>query len=67
MLVSRWVTEMDKEDFDKEMHYRITMLYVKQLKNKGIITDEEYNKIDGIMLKKYRPIIATLLSGKRLT
>lgn len=58
---------MDKEDFDKEMHYRITMLYVKQLKNKGIITDEEYNKIDGIMLKKYRPIIATLLSGKRLT
>lgn len=58
---------MDKADFEREMQYRLTMLYVKQLKNNGIITDAEYRRIDTIMLKKHHPIIAALLSGKSLS
>lgn len=58
---------MDNSDFNNEMNYGITMSYVKKLKKAGIITDDEYNKIDTIMLQKYRPILGRLLSGKTLT
>jgi len=43
------------------------MSLVRQLKKNGAVTDEEYRKIDTIMLEKYRPILGTLLSGNPLT
>ena len=55
---------MNSKDFNREMQYQITMSYVRQLKQNGTITDEEYKKIDTLMLKKYRPILGTLLSGE---
>lgn len=58
---------MDKTDFNRETQYQLTMSYVKQLKRNGTITEEEYRKIDKIMLDKYRPVLGTLLSGNSLT
>lgn len=58
---------MDKADFNREVQYQLTMSYVKQLKRNGTINEEEYRKIDTIMLKKYRPVLGTLLSGHDLT
>ena len=58
---------MNDMDFNSEMNYQITMSYVRQLKRNGAITEEEYRKINTIMLKKYRPILGTLLSGNSLT
>ena len=57
---------MNKEWGD-EFQYQITMSLVRQLKNNGTISDNEYKQIDTIMLRKYRPILGTLLSGNPLT
>jgi hypothetical protein len=54
---------MTNRAFKREMNYQITMSFVRVLKNSGIISDDEYNKIDTIMLNKHRPVIGTLLSG----
>ena len=57
---------MNKE-WNNEFQYQITMSLVRRLKENGTISDNEYKQIDTIMLKKYRPILGTLLSGKPLT
>ncbi len=58
---------MGNSEFERERAYQTTMSLVRQLKNNGTVTDEEYRKIDTIMLEKYRPILGTLLSGNHLT
>ncbi len=65
--VSEKVTAMNDADFEREKAYQTTMSLVRQLKKNGAVTDEEYRKIDTIMLEKYRPILGTLLSGNPLT
>lgn len=57
---------MNKE-WNNEFQYQITMSLVRQLKENGTISDNEYKQIDTIMLEKYKPILGTLLSGKPLT
>ncbi len=61
------VTVMNDADFEREKAYQTTMSLVRQLRKNGAVTDEEYRKIDTIMLEKYRPILGTLLSGNPLT
>lgn len=58
---------MDKTAFNREAQYQLTMSYIKQLRKNGTITEDEYRKADMIMLKKYRPVLGTLLSGNDLT
>ncbi len=58
---------MMNKDWNNEFQYQITMSLVRQLKNNGTISDNEYKQIDTIMLRKYRPILGTLLSGNPLT
>ena len=57
---------MNKE-WNNEFQYQITMSLVRQLKENGTISDNEYKQIDTIMLEKYKPILGTLLSDKPLT
>lgn len=57
---------MNKE-WNNEFQYQLTMSLVRQLKENGTISDNEYKQIDTIMLEKYRPVLGTLLSGKPLT
>lgn len=56
---------MNSEDFGSEIQYQLTMSYVRQLKNNGVISDDDYKKIDALMLKKYRPVLSALLSGNK--
>ncbi len=65
--VSEKVTAMNDADFEREKASQTTMSLVRQLRENGTVTDEEYRKIDTIMLEKYRPILGTLLSGNPLT
>ena len=49
---------MTNEALQKECHYQITMKYAKELLQKGILTEEEYQHFKQKMLKKYEPIIS---------
>lgn len=58
---------MNNAEFEREKAYQTTMSLIRTLKRNGAVTDEEYKKIDEAMLKKYRPVLGALLSGKRLS
>lgn len=53
---------MNNQDFNGEINYSLTMTVVKHLKEKGIISDDEYKQTDAELLKKYRPVLSILLS-----
>ena len=52
---------MTPEQFEREKAYRITMSLAKTMLKKGLITQQEYKKIDGMMLEKYRPLLGVLI------
>ena len=58
---------MLNEEWNDEFQYQLTMSLVRQLKENGTISDNEYKQIDTIMLEKYKPILGTLLAGNSLT
>lgn len=57
---------MSEQEFKREMQYQIAIQAAKSLLKNGAISEEEYRQIDTILLEKYRPTLATLLSGKPL-
>lgn len=58
---------MDKEQFRAERLYQMSISVAKSMLEKGVISEKEFSEIDTILLKKYRPTLGTLLSGKPLT
>ncbi len=54
------VTAMTQDQFQREKNYQITHSITKSMLQKGLITDQEYKKIDAIMLEKYRPLLGSL-------
>ena len=48
---------MTKEQFDREKRYGAAMALARAMLNKGIITEEEYRRIDTMFTEKYRPLI----------
>lgn len=48
---------MTPEQFKSEKDYRVTLSIAKSMLQRGLITEQEYKKIDGIMLEKYRPLL----------
>lgn len=53
---------MTKDQGRKEIIYQMTMSAARQMLEKGLITDEQYQKYDTKMRQKYAPIIGTLWS-----
>ena len=53
-------------DFQNEVSYRAVMKIADDMLAAGLISESERESIDTIMLKKYRPILGMLLSGKDL-
>ena len=53
-------------EFESEKKYQVTHSIAKMLLEGAIIDEEEYMKIDTILLAKYHPFLSTLLSGKTL-
>lgn len=48
---------MTKEQFEREKHYGAAMAVARTMLSKGLITKEDYKKIDTMFSKKYNPII----------
>ena len=53
---------MTKDQGRKEIIYQMTMSAARQMLEKGLITDEQYQKYDTKIRQKYAPIIGTLWS-----
>ncbi len=58
---------MRKEEFRNEKLYQTTMSIARKMLQEGIISEEEYRRIDTIFLEKYRPVFGTLFSDISLT
>jgi len=65
--VSKAVMGVSKEEFRAERLYLMSLSVAKSMLKKGVISEDEFMQIDTILLKKYRPTLGTLLSGKPLT
>jgi len=61
------VTAVDKKEFKNEKLYQTTMSMARKMLSDGLISEEEYCRIDTIFLEKYRPVFGTLFSDVRLT
>ena len=57
---------MDKADFETERKYQTGIAFAKMMLCENLITWDEYTQIDTMLLKKYRPTLSMLLSGKDL-
>ena len=53
---------MSQEEGKREIVFQMTMSAARQMLEKGLITDEQYQKYDTKMRQKYAPIIGTLWS-----
>ena len=58
---------MTKEQFHNEKMYQATMGMVRRMLSEGIISEEEYQRVDKIFLEKYRPVIGSVFSHTALT
>ena len=58
---------MRKDEFQNEKLYQTTMSITRKMLKEGIISEEEYRRIDTIFLEKYRPVFGTLFSDISLT
>ena len=57
---------MTKEEFRNEYLYNMTMVHVKNLLKKGLVTMEEYWQINAKFKEKYNPVSDGLLSENEL-
>lgn len=57
---------MNEAEFHAEKMYLLCLGTAKAVLKKGVISEEEFAKIDTMLLEKYKPTLSTLLSGKPL-
>lgn len=57
---SKAVMGMSKER--SEMLYQMSLSIAKNMLKQGVISDEEFAKIDALLIEKYNPFIGKLLS-----
>ena len=53
---------MSNERKHDDMVYQMAISVAKSMLKNGIVNREEYNRIDTILLKKYRPYLGSLFS-----
>lgn len=58
---------MTKEQFHREKMYQATMAMVRRMHSEGLISSEEYERVERIFLEKYKPLIGTVYAGMALT
>jgi len=52
---------MTNEQYKREMCYRVSMAAANSMLCQGLITREEHNTFNSMMIKKHRPMIGGLL------
>jgi hypothetical protein len=55
---------MNNDALKREAKYESRMAVARTMLKNGIITKEEYCRIDTIFLEKYRPLLGELRAGK---
>lgn len=58
---------MSKEEFRNEKLYQTTMHLARKMLEEGVVSEEEYRRIDTIFLEKYKPVFGTLFLDISLT
>ena len=58
---------MTKEQFQREKMYQATMGMVRRMLSEGLISQEEYARVEQVFLEKYKPLIGTVYAGMALT
>lgn len=58
---------MTREEFHNEKMYQATMGMVRRMHSEGLISPEEYERVERIFLKKYKPLIGTVYAEIPLT
>ena len=66
-IVSKVVNVMPETDFRREKLYQGTMHLLRSMLAEGVITCDEYEKAEQLMLKKYHPVLGALFSNISLT
>ena len=56
---------MSDERFQCEARYQVSISIAKAMLRRGLISREEFDKIDGFLLEKYCPPIGSLFSHGR--
>ena len=58
---------MTKEQFQREKMYQATMGMVRRMLSEGLISLEEYAKVEQTFLEKYKPLIGSIYAEIPLT
>ena len=53
---------MDDKEFRAEKLYQTTMRIAREMLENGLISGEEYQRINAVFLEKYRPVFGVLFS-----
>lgn len=56
---------MTKDQFEREMNYRVALALAKSMLRQGIINDADFNTIDTILAEKFRPVFGALCRENR--
>lgn len=51
---------MNQEQFNSERNYRVSVAIAKAMFLRKLITEQEYKKINKMLIKKYNPVIGGL-------
>ena len=51
---------MNQEQFKREKNYRVSLAIAKAMLSRKLITEQEYSKIDKILITKYKPVFGGL-------
>ena len=51
---------MTKEQFEREKVYGVMLSIARAMLSKGLITKQEYKRIEVMLVDKYMPILASL-------
>lgn len=52
---------LNTDSYTREEAYQMTMHFVRRMREKGLLTDAEYEAIDTMMRQKYQPIFVTFM------
>ena len=53
---------MTEEEFNREKNYLLTMRMAKKMLEAGIVTTDEYRRLDKLFLDKYNPVLSRVYS-----
>lgn len=51
---------MTKEQFESEKDYQIALQLIKDLREQGLLTDEEFVTVRAALIERYQPLIGML-------